>query len=346
MGCSRLGHRGARTNRRGILVSTFTTNKAVEQPAAGDYVGTWATPANSNYSVIDQALGTIQVIDLSAGSITLSTAQARSPFLNFIGALPSNVTVTIPGLSTSPGTIVSGGFYTIENRCTNSSARTVTLQTTVVGQQLICAPPGEAIDIKLEGTGSSQAGSIKFRNLGRVGSYWDYAGSSVPAWVSGCTVPPYLYCNGASFSSGTYPVLHTIFGGTTLPDFRGRIPGFLNDGTGRITSGSSTGGVDGNTVFASGGSQTTTLSSQNIPPVPITDPGHVHTIFFQRQNTDINAGAIQDITNISTAGTGTTSSPSAIQSATTGITAGSASPTNFSNLPPMAVGGIRMVRAA
>src|SRR5262245_38804305 len=125
------------------MASTFTRNKAVEKPGSGDYAGTWDSPVNTNFDTFDSALGTIQSISLAAGSITLSTAQARSVHLMFTGALPGNVTVTVPGLSSSPGTIVSGGFYTVQNQCSNSSQFTVTLQTTVVGQQIIGIPPWE-----------------------------------------------------------------------------------------------------------------------------------------------------------------------------------------------------------
>lgn len=322
------------------MASTYTPNLAVEKPGSGDYSGTWDTPVNSNMGTFDTAIGTVQSISLAGGSITLSTAQARSAFLNFNGNLPSNVTVTIPGLSSAPGTTVSGKAYSVQNQCANSSVYTITLTTTVAGQQQICVPPMEVCDVLIEGTNSSQAGSIKFRNLGRVGTYWDYAGSSVPNWVSGCTVPPYLYCDGTTFSSATYPWLSVVLGGTTLPDLRGRYRASYNDGTGRITSGSSTGGVDGNTLYASGGSQTTTLSSQNMPPSPVTSSNSILNS-FRNQGTVAGAGItyMVDVPSGTTTGTGGSS-------LTISIVVGSTSPTNFSNLPPTAIYGITMVRSA
>jgi len=325
------------------MASTYTSNLAVEKPGSGDYVGTWNTPVNSDFDIFDQAIGTHQIIDLSGGSITLSTAQTRSAQLKFYGALPSNVTVTIPGLSSAPGTTISGKSWIVQSQCTNSSLYTITLQTTVSGQQVVCVPPYEPTTVFIEGTNSSQAGSIKYANLGRVGTLWDYIGSSVPNWVTACTVPPYLNCDGTTFSSATYPALATILGGTTLPDTRGRFRATLNQGQSRITSGSSTGGVDGNTNLASGGSQTTTLSSQNVPPVPITDPGHTH---------ETSSGA-RFLTNASTTSTITyTGGPFSLTGSTitgsrvTGITAGSTSPTNFSNIPPAVIVGITMIRSA
>lgn len=304
--------------------------------------------------MFDRAFGTIQSIDLSGGSLTLSTAQTRSAILMFTGALPSNVTVTVPGLSSAPGTTISGKTYVVENLCTNTSAYTVTIQTTCAStgsRWVVCAPPYDPTQIMIEGTNSSNNGSIRYIGLDRVGTLWDYAGSSVPNWVSGCTIPPYLNCDGTTFSSATYPALATILGSTTLPDTRGRFRATLNQSQSRITSGSSTGGVDGDTNFASGGSQTTTLSSQNVPDVPITDPGHSHGITSTNAfNYSITAAVgtivFNTVTNKGSTSATQTSSFGVTQYANTSITAGSTSPTNFSNIPPAVIIGLTLIRSA
>jgi hypothetical protein len=324
------------------MASTFTSNLGVEKPGAGDYVGTWDSPVNSDFDVFDQAAGTIQAIDLSGGSVILSTTQIRSANLKFIGALPSNVTVTVSALSSAPGTTISGRSWIMQSQCSNSSAYTITVASTVAGQKTICMPHYNPMSILLEGTNSSEAGSVKFANLPMVGTFWDFIGSSVPNWVSGCTVPPYLNCDGTSFSSATYPALATILGGTTLPDSRGRFRATLNQSQSRITSGSSTGGVDGNTNLSAGGAQTTTLSSQNMPSILITDPGHNHP-------TSSGASYVTNassVASISITGGGAALGISSARTATTGITAGSTSPTNFSNIPPAYIGGLTLVRSA
>lgn len=331
-------------NKGGLAIaSTFTSNLGVEKPGAGDYVGTWNSPVNSDFDIYDQAAGTIQVIDLSGGSVILSTAQIRSANWKFIGALPSNVTVTIGALSSAPGTTISGRSWTMQSQCSNSSAYTITVQSTVAGQQVICCPPYNPMSIILEGTNSSQAGSVKFANMPMVGTFWDFIGSSVPNWVDGCTVRPYLNCDGTSFSSATYPALATILGGTTLPDSRGRFRATLNQGQSRITSGSSTGGVDGNTNLSAGGAQTVTLSSQNVPPVPITQSAHDHP-------TSSGSKFLTTGTSSPTIAYNGGVSPSVgidrTGSTTIVITAGSTSPTNFSLIPPTYIGGITMVRSA
>lgn len=317
------------------MASTFTPNLAVERPANGDYVGTWDVPVNNNMTTFDLAVGTIQTISLAAGSVTLSTAQARSAFLIFSGNLVANVTVTIPGLSSSPGTLISGKSYTIQNQCGNSSAFSVTIATTVAGSFQVGAPPYEPIDIIVEGTGSAENGSIKFRNLERVGTYWDYAGSSVPTWLSNCTRAPYLNCDGTVFSSAAYPALTVILGGTTLPDTRGRSRATLNQGTGRITTAGSA--IDGNTIFSAGGLETMTIGASNMAP-------HSHDPFAAASSNPgfLNNGAV----GVGVVGGGPVGvyQTNQFSSGSIANSTGVSDPTN--NMPPTYIGGLTFIRAA
>src|SRR5882724_6785291 len=189
------------------MVSTFTPNIQLEEPARGDDVGVWDTPVNSNMTVVDLVAGGIATITLNNSNVVLSAAQFRSNFLVLVSTLTGSVALTFPTSFVKP--------YSVQNACTGSSAFVITLGTTASGGQVICCPPGQITDFFNDGT------NIKFKNLGGpVGSYWDYAGSSVPAWVSGCSIPPYLNCDATTFSSGQYPALLAILGSTTLPDSR------------------------------------------------------------------------------------------------------------------------------
>jgi Phage Tail Collar Domain len=320
------------------MASTFTSNLAIEQPANGDYVGTWDVPVNSNMSIIDLAVGTTQTINLAAGSVTLSTAQTRSANLTFTGNLVGNVTVTIPNLSSSPATVVSGKSYTIQNQCGNSSAFTVTLTTTDPSKLEIGCPPYEPFDIMVEGTGGPSPGSIRFRNLGPVGSYWDYAGSSVPAWVTTCSVPPYLNCDGTTFSSATYPALATILGGTTLPDSRGRARFANNQGTSRITTAGS--GINGDTNFSGGGAQNTTIGTSNLPPY--TPSGTVGVTLNVRGGLGGAGGFQFAISPPNQLGTDTT----IVSSASFTGTAQGGTSVPINNIPPGYIGGLCLIRAA
>jgi hypothetical protein len=302
------------------MVSTFTPNINLEEPARGDDVGTWDVPVNNNMSVVDLVAGGIVTIALNNSPIVLNATQYKPSNITFSSTLTGSVAITFPTSFVKP--------YTIGNLCTGSSAFTITLGTTAAGGQVICCPPGEFIDIFNDGT------NLKYRNLGRVGSYWDYAGSSVPAWVSGCSVPPYLNCNAGTFSSATYPQLAVILAGNTLPDSRGSARFALDQGVGRISSAAT--GFSGSSVGSLGGGQATTLSSLNMPPIPITDPGHSHVY----SGPVLSPGAGPSGTVVGTF------TPTNTAVSATGITAGSSSPTAFTNLPPAYIGGITMIRAA
>ena len=309
---------------------SFTTNISLSKPANSSYVGTWDVPVNSNSDIIDAVIGSNTTISPGSGVTTLSTTQYQSACITFNSTLTGNATIVFP-VSQAKG-------YTIQHRAANSSLYTITLQTTAASGEVIACPPYVPFDIYSDGT------NVRFRNLGIIGQEVPYGGSSVPIWVTACTVPPYLNCDGTTFSSATYPALATILGGTTLPDSRGRYRADLNQGQSRITSGSSTGGVDGNTLLASGGSQIVALSSQNMPLVPITDPGHTHAVANSLLAINAVGGGIFLVQSISSGGT-TTSSNAALN-AVTNITAGSSSNTNFSNLPPTYIGGITLIRSA
>jgi len=296
----------------------YTTAKGLYQVANSSYVGTWDVPENANWGVVDASLGQITTVQLNNTPVTLTAAQTQSAQIIFSssaapgGNLAGNVVITFP--VAAPANTAVTGPYIIQNLCGNSSLYTVTLQTTVAGGQAIACKPGEPFDVVNDGT------NFKFKNMGHIGSYWDYAGSSVPNWVTACTIPPYLNCDGTTFSSATYPALTSITG-TTLPDFRGRGPLILNQGTGRTTTLNSA--LDGDTLFATGGSGTvTTLSTTNIP-------------FFSSGVSIVAGQAAVNVGSIFNA-------PIAAGS----IQIGSSVPASFNPLIPTYVGGIRMIRSA
>jgi microcystin-dependent protein len=233
------------------MVSTFTPNVNLEEPARGDDVGTWDVPVNNNTTELDLCLGGIATISAAAGSVVLSPAQLQSRMITFNSTLISNITVTFKTSFIKD--------YKILHVATGSSAFTITLQTTNSNGGFVGCPPGVCVDVYNDGT------SIKFvGGLHLVGEYWDYSGSLFPNWVSASSPQPYLNCDGSTFSSASYPQLAALIG-TTLPDARGRVRATLNQGTGRMTSGN--GGVDGNTNFAAGGADTQTLTAGQIPTI-------------------------------------------------------------------------------
>jgi hypothetical protein len=310
-----------------------TPNIGLYQTPRGGDSGTWDVPLNNNDGATDYILANVASVALTNANVTLSTPpatdslwagpyQAQSALLRFTGSLTGPCVITIP----------RSGFFMMENLCTVGSFY-VQLQSSAPGKK-ICAPPGEVVHMFCDGT------DCKYLDMGRVGQYIDLAVTALPAWITNCTVQPYLNCDGTTFNAGTYPALNALLGGNTLPDFRGRFRATLNQGTGRLTSGG--GGVDGNTLFASGGTETQTIAKANIPNynLTVTDTGHFHSLTQATPNAGTPSGT--------TIGTGI-STGSGVNTTTnvTGITVGSGgSGTALPATPPAAICGLTLIRAA
>lgn len=296
------------------MASTFTTNIQLEEPARGDQAGTWDTPVNSNMTLLDRLFGNT-TIGLAAANVVLAAAQFQSGIITFNSTLTASVTITFPTSFTKP--------YAINNICTGSSAFVITLTTTAAGGQVIACPPGT---FQCMNDGSN----IKFLNFGKIGEYWDYAGSSNPLWNTTCTVPPWLQCNSTTFSSGTYPLLLAILGSTTTPDARGRARVALDQGAGRISS-----AIVADTVGAAGGDQNMQVHNHVIN---ISDPQHTHVItqtaFFCAAGSDYQIGGNGGGATASNAFTGVTATSN---NAGTGAS---------QNVQPTYRGGITLIRAA
>lgn len=297
---------------------TFTANKALGLPAVGGDTGAWGPPLNNNSSVLDASLGGSVTIPLSsvAGALTLLASNYNNVFITFTGALTQTTAVTFPAI---------GSFYTVQNLTTNNQFAVIIQVSGVGGTRQIGLPPGDQQDIM-----TIAATGPYFRNLPRIGTYWDYSGSSSPVWNDASIPAPWLNCDGTAFSSATYPYLATILGSATLPDARGRVRAALNQTTGRLNSSN---GVDGNTLLAGGGSQATTLSSLHLPQ--LIDPGHLHNVFGAQQGA--GAGQITQLANVANA--------IPTSSATTGITYGSSSQIGTPVVQPTYIGGLTLIRA-
>lgn len=323
------------------MVSTFTPNIQLEEPARGDDVGTWDTPVNANMTLIDKVVGAITTIGLNNSNVVLSAAQFGSKTIIFNSTLTGSVIIFFPSSFTKS--------YEIQNLCSGTSAFNIllTAPTSQSGQFVSC-PPGEIVDVVNDGV------NIKFKNLGRVGSYWDYAGSSVPLWVSNCGTNnvgfapvPYLNCDGSAFSSATYPALTVVLGGTTLPNSLGRFRATLNQGSGNLSSAG--GNLDGNTIRATGGAQSITLAASQIPSITaanaaqsitVSAGGHVAFANSNWAGTAFAAGAIVSAFTAGSVGDVTSFTGSNAITVTSNNTGGGAS----ANVPPAYIGGITMIR--
>ena len=307
-------------------MSTFSPNLQIEEVARGGDVGTWDTPTNSNWSLMDSAIGNIATIGLNNSNVILNAAQFQSKTITFNSTLTGSVTITFPTSFTKS--------YEIQHICTGSSAFTITLETTASGGQVICCPPGEIIEVLNDGA------NLKYKNFGRIGEYWDYAGTAIPNWIQGCTIPPYLNCAGQPFSAATYPALNVILGSTTLPDARGRARFAADQATNRLSSG--TIGFNPNGVGNAGGDQNYQAHGHS---VTVTDPQHTHTIGGYVGTTFGGVGGGGSFPN---SVVGEQLAQSAFFAAATGITAvaNTAGVGTAANIPPAYIHGLTLIRAA
>lgn len=308
------------------MVSTFTPNIQIEEPARGDDVGTWDTPVNNNMTLIDLVAGGTATVSLNNSNIVLAAAQFQSKTIVFNSTLTGSVTITFPTSFTKS--------YEIYNSCTGSSAFIITLQTTAVNG-VVCPPPGVYCDVINTGV------SIRFKNFGGpVGTLWEYGGSSVPSWVANSNPPPYANCDGGTFSAVNFPQLAVILGSTTFPDSRGRVRATLNQTTTRMKS--SNGGIDGNTNMAAGGFDSITLASSQIPAsLPYTDPGHFHNGNIINGKSISGADNPPFLMGAITNGTGVAFNSSV---ATIGITINPSGGNLHINNQPTYIGGITLIR--
>lgn len=291
----------------------------------------WDVPLNANFGLLDTILGgSVTVPAVSGANVILNATQLAFGTIVVTGAIPGNCLIGFPAVS---------GWWSIFNQTTGGN-----LFISPAGSvENITVPPGQITDIQIIGI------RAKFRSLPFIGSYLDYAGAAVPPWVSSCTIPPYLLCDGSAFSGTTYPYLAAILGGTNVPDFRGRAPYYLNGGSGHLTSGGA--GIDGNTLFATGGANGITLATNQIPT--ITSSNAAQAIFVASA---ANVGQGGTINTVGTPGSGTAvafiSGPGL-----TNVPLGSSANNNISvtytngaqqvigNAAPGLVSGIRMIRA-
>jgi hypothetical protein len=305
-----------------------TTNVLLVIQSHGSNVDSWDGPLNGDFSGLDGFLAGVQPISAAGASpITLTAptgtptpaggpTQAQNAVLRFTGILTGNVQITLP----------LPGYMIIENLTTGSFVLSFRA---VSSGEVIGIEQGSTQHIYNDGT------NVRFVNLPPVGTYLDICDATVPAWITACTKPPYLNCDGTTFSAATYPYLNGKLGGSTLPDMRGGFRGTLNQGTGRLTTAS--GGLDGNTRFARGGAQNYTLSQSNLPNITLS---YTQNLFYQSAPSAYASGsngAVQDIRN--TTAPGYSPLVQAIQMPLGG------SGTAYFVVPPATIGGITLIRA-
>lgn len=333
-----------------------TVNTGLFVPNTGADVDTWGANAlNPDFVALDGLIAGVQTIGVTNAPITLTSpalftptpspgpTQAQNRVLRFTGVMTGNVRVTLP----------LPGSYLIDNRTTGPFVLTFS-GTTVT--EIVGIDQGTIVEIYNDGA------NVRFVNLGKVGALEFWGGIiALPAWVTACTVRPYLLSDGTVYNFSDFPWLGAKyvgnFGGngvTTfgVQDLRGRIP-LAYDGTGgRITVAGC--GLNGQTMGASIDSQAVGISIAQMPvhlhTATISDPGHAHGVVQQALITPgsgvgVGGGGAFGVTTVSTI---------AIQAAVTGVrivsangfdtTNSTGSGTAHPNVQPSQVSGIYVVK--
>lgn len=261
---------------------SFTGNRYFNTPLTGDLPGAWGTTAiNTNMAAIDGMLGGFATISLSAATtfaLSLPTgastglspgagpSQSQNALIKFTGVLSGNAVVQF----TMPG------FYIIHNACTVGSFYIQLANVSGSGNK-IGAPPGRKCHVFFDGT------DMDYVDMPEVGSALDLhqSGTALPAWMTACTVSPYLIKDGTVYNVSTYPALGAALGSTFggngattfgVPDERQRVrlPIDPSNSVGRVTS------VIANAYNQANGSQFT-QSHQHTGTTGTDSPDHSHS---------------------------------------------------------------------
>jgi len=192
------------------MTSTYTTNKRIEKPAAGDYPNAWAPPVNADWDIIDQAFGSTTLLNATGGSATLADTQYRSLALSISGAIAANVVYTIPS--------GKGGYWVVRNSTTDSSGGpwTVTIASGGGGTSLAIPRTG-VTTIYSDGTNilSAPIGGASGQVIYNSGGA--FAGSTNMAF-DGTTLTANTIASQSSLTAGT-----SITAGTTVTDSLGNV---------------------------------------------------------------------------------------------------------------------------
>ena len=211
------------------MTEPITPNIGLIVPNTGDLPGAWGTAAvNVNMSALDGMFGgfvqlsfsvatTVALSLPSSGSLTPGSGpvQSQNACIGLSGTLSGNAVIQI-GMP---------GRYVFDNRCLGT-ANYVQLAPASGPGNVCGVPPGKKTTFFFDGTNVDfvdlppQLGGIETINLNINAN----TATRMPAWITACTVPPFLPVNGGHFPGGTtifnsslYPALFNLLGTTSLP---------------------------------------------------------------------------------------------------------------------------------
>jgi hypothetical protein len=152
------------------MASSFTASKSLEKPGNNDYVNTWNVPVNSNYDIIDTALGGVTSLNATSASgvVTLTSTQYRPLVINITGTLTANVDYRIPS--------GVGGQWIVRNATTGP--HTITISSAGGGSALVI-PQGAIDTVYSDGTSIRTSKTVDVIPSGLI-SMWSGSIASIP----------------------------------------------------------------------------------------------------------------------------------------------------------------------
>lgn len=256
-----------------------------------------------------------------------------------------NAMIKFTGAQTGSATIqfTLPGFYIINNQCTGTTF--VKLSPATGTGNAIGAPPGQKVHVFFDGT------DMDYVDFPTPGSAVDLHinTTTLPPWMTACSVAPYLIKDGTVYTSSIYPALSALLGSTYggngvttfgVPDERARAR--LGVDTVQAASGATSGrvtfaiaGFTGSLLGAAGGNQQLQTHSHGI-----TDLGHIH---------GVTGGTKGGITGGATTGgsqdTPITAATITISNATTNITINASGTGSSQNMPPSIVSFLPLIKS-
>lgn len=133
------------------MVSTFTPNKNIEQPAHNDFVNSWDVPVNADWSSIDKAFGNSTLLNATgaSGNVTLTTTQYVPLQLFVAGAPIADTTYVVPtGV---------GGQWIFANATTGGF--NIGIKSNAGGTTIVC-PAGQNTLVSCDGSSTGMRLSI------------------------------------------------------------------------------------------------------------------------------------------------------------------------------------------
>jgi len=223
------------------------------------------------------------------GTITIPTSTERAS--KYLGFDSGGDVIAVSG--TADVTPISTFAATIVDDTSASAVRTtlglgsIALTSTITASELAITGNGTAGQTVI----SDGDGTFSFRDGFSSGMLVPYAGTSAPTG--------FLMCGGQAVSRTTYSDLFAVIGTTygsgdgsstfNLPDLQGRVVAGKDDMSGssanRLTNPTSNtvGGIDGDTLGATGGSETHTLVEAQLA-------AHTHNVLHQTTDTSPGGG--------------------------------------------------------